>query len=343
MNEAGKRALMEISSNRDTRKYEQHLAKSIALLKDSVGSTNDRLHSRTGHLEQIVSKRMERGDTEKSELETSIEKSAAKLSEEVIALTRQSEAALREMIDYRAELEDERTVIEQVHGEVNAQKPREPRPQRKPRRREPGDDEDADDLEDKDAVPQGEEEEDTEMGQPDDNTPYTGASEFLETIRRAKTDEYGRLSMHQRYGLNNDYISFKRTLHDAQYPDGVVALPDASNWFGADGRPVVSAADGQGILGRNDTQGEDDLVIAREVLSFRCPLTLTTMKDPYTSRVCKHTFEKEAIMVFIRDNNGHCKCPVCPAVSYHFVTITPPKRFKVTYLTLSPSPGNTKN
>lgn len=322
MNDAGKRELLGISNNRDTRKYEQHLAKSIIYLRESVGVTNDRLHTRTGHVETLAAKRTERGGEEKSELETAAEESAAKLGEEVSALTSRSEAALREMIDYRAELEDEKAVLAQVHNQVQAQIPRQPRPERerKAPRRVLGSDGD-DDVADDDAEPQGEEE-DTDMEEPEDKTPYTGASELLNSIRQSKTSDYGKLSMHERYGLNNEYIAFKRTLHDAQYQDEA-PLPDASTWFGPDGRPVVGTLTGRSNPANQETQEEEeDLVIQREVLSFKCPLTLQTMTEPYTSRACGHTFEKEAIFVFIRDSHGDCKCPVCPSVSHHNHTVT---------------------
>lgn len=318
MNESGKRALVEISNNRDTRKYEQHLAKSSGFLRESVGAINDRLHFRRTHVEQLAAKRTERGK-EKSEFEAAAEDYAEKLGKEVSALTSQSESALREVIDYRAELEDEKAVLEQVHDQVHAQEPRHPRPERKRkvRRPDPPGDDDDDDEADDDGVDTKGEGEDVEMEEPEDEIPYIGASEMLESIRRAKASEYEYLSMHERYGLNNDYISFKRTLHDAQYQDGA-PLPDASTWFGPDGRPVVGILRDRNNGDQKESQEEDeDLVIEREVLSFKCPLTQQTMKEPYSSKVCKHSFEKEAILTFIRENHGQCRCPECPAVSHH--------------------------
>ena len=317
MNDTAKRALLEISNNRDTRKYEQHLTKSISLLRDSVGVTNDRLRFRTDHVEQFQARRTERGEDQKSAVEIATVECAEKLGNEVPALTSRAEAALREVIDYRAELEDERAVLDEVHNQVRAQLPRQPRPEKRRKMQHvgpgsDGDDDDADDDAEAQAV-----EEDAEMEDPEDKIPFTGASELLESIRQSKASEYGNLSMYERYGLNNDYISFKRTLHDALYQDDV-PLPDASTWFGPDGRPAVDTINRRNKSAKEEPgEGEEDLVIEREVLSFRCPLTLQTMTEPYTSRVCKHTFEKAAILVFIRDNRGKCKCPVCPSVSHH--------------------------
>jgi len=38
------------------------------------------------------------------------------------------------------------------------------------------------------------------------------------------------------------------------------------------------------------------------VSSLKCPLTLQTFKEPYSNHVCKHTFEKSAILQFHREN-----------------------------------------
>ena len=46
---------------------------------------------------------------------------------------------------------------------------------------------------------------------------------------------------------------------------------------------------------------EDDIAIARERISTRCPLTLREFDEPVTSRNCPHSFEKSAILGLIDD------------------------------------------
>ncbi|KAL1854461.1 hypothetical protein VTK73DRAFT_8735 [Phialemonium thermophilum] len=312
MNDAGKRTLQNLWDGREIRKYERHLGKSIVLLRSSVGAANDRLYLRKSHLAQMVAKRQERGDDEKKDLELAMEESTKKLAQEVAAITEQSEEALRQIIDYRIELDDERSVMSQMLQQIQAQEPRQPRSQRSVRQAV---NETHSDTEDGSGAGQDRADgDDTEMADAEENaTPYEGASQILDSVRRAKAEEYNKLSMYERYALNNDYIAFKRTLHDAQYQDEV-PLPDATTWFTPDGRPTGNIP-GQDDQGADAGKGkeEDDLVIEREVLSLKCPLTLRTMSEPYTSRACKHTFEKDAILQFIRQNGGTSKCPVCPA------------------------------
>lgn len=77
----------------------------------------------------------------------------------------------------------------------------------------------------------------------------------------------------------------------------------------------------------------EDLAVASERISIKCPLTLLTMKDPVTSQKCPHSFEKEAILgmiaasdVYVGGNGGGrrgggqkaMKCPVCEVVSSPF-------------------------
>ena len=71
------------------------------------------------------------------------------------------------------------------------------------------------------------------------------------------------------------------------------------------GRPT------KGIAAADD---DDDLVVEREIRDLKCPLSLRMMKDPYSNHKCQHTFEKSAIMDFLRTNGGVAKCPVCTEV-----------------------------
>lgn len=47
---------------------------------------------------------------------------------------------------------------------------------------------------------------------------------------------------------------------------------------------------------------DDDIEIAGEVQSLKCPLTLQIFKEPYSNKVCQHTFEKYAIVEYYNKN-----------------------------------------
>ncbi|KAK0707565.1 zinc-finger of the MIZ type in Nse subunit-domain-containing protein [Lasiosphaeris hirsuta] len=310
LNEAGKRALAELASSHETRLYKQHLGKSTTLLSEAVGAINDELANRRRRLRTLKNRARERNLENESEGRAAgiqdLEDAVADLETQVNALTDASEAAIRKVIDYKAEIEDEAAVMAAVQAKVSAQKPRRdklvvPKREKRGARRE---------LEesDEDAGLDGEgTAEDVEM--PDvseedegDEEPLIGAPQILDEARQAKATEYAALTPYQRYGLNNDYVCFKKMWHDAQNQEEEVPLSHATTWFDEQGRPTKSAA---------PEAEDDDLVIERVIVDLKCPLSLQIMKEPYSSKKCKHTFEKSAIVDYLQSSGGQAQCPVC--------------------------------
>ncbi len=311
MDDRTKQRLASLHGSRETdssrRQLEKHLAKSTTYLFESVGTVNDILYARKRSLAHMAEKRRARGEGDKDEGELSLEEYVAELDATITELTDSSEEALRWVLDCRAELEDHQEVLGRVMQGLNAQQPRPERPARQPARKKEkapacSDDEDGDA-----GSGDAEEPEEDEVDPADEDLPpLTGVKELLEAARRAKTDEYEALSAHQRYAVNNDYISFKRNWHDALHPDDQVPLPDPSSWFDEQGRPTKGAA--------VDANEDDDLVVEREIIDLKCPLSLQIMREPYSNHQCKHTFERAAIVEFIQNNRGLAKCPVCSKV-----------------------------
>lgn len=126
-----------------------------------------------------------------------------------------------------------------------------------------------------------------------------------------------------RYASNNDYIGFKKIVHDSRHPeDDARPMPHASTWF--PGSPSNNTADGRTA----DNVDDDDLQVASERISLNCPLTLLPMREPVSSRKCPHSFERAAILELLSasrvkapGNRGNgpsekaMKCPVCEVVS----------------------------
>ncbi|SPQ23190.1 ea4b001e-6d9f-432d-9a22-0313b30fdd3f [Thermothielavioides terrestris] len=308
-----KQKLASLYSNREIdssrRQYEKHLNKSTAFLFESVGSINDILFARKRSLSHMAEKRRARGD-EKNEAEVSLEEYVAQLDAAITELTDSCEEATRWLIDSRAELEDQQAVLEKVMEGLNAQQARpEPKPQeprtRASRRRVVGSDDDDDDDGGASGDAAGEEGDDVVDGAEAaaDVPPLVGVKELLNAARKAKRDEYEALSAYQRYAVHNDYIAFKKNWHDALHSEDQVPLPDPSTWFDDQGRPTKGVPP--------DAHEDDDLVVEREIIDLKCPLSLQMFKEPYSNHQCKHTFEKAAIMEFIRSSGGVAKCPVC--------------------------------
>lgn len=132
------------------------------------------------------------------------------------------------------------------------------------------------------------------------------------------------------YASHNDYVGFKKIVHDAHYPEQEAPpMPHASTWFPSESpdpsNPNTCAAAARDAIQDDD----DDLAVASERVSINCPLTLRPMKDPVTSQKCPHSFEKEAILDMIsrsdviiggsgrrgvHDGQKAMKCPVCEVV-----------------------------
>ncbi|KAK0617203.1 zinc-finger of the MIZ type in Nse subunit-domain-containing protein [Immersiella caudata] len=303
LSELAKRNLASLSDNHDSRGYQHHLAKSTDYLRDAVGSINEHLVTQRAQLARLQERSASRG--KKSNVEAHLEQSIPELEAAVAELTNRSEAALRRVLDYRAELEDENKVLDGVLQQASAQQPRverrlKPKPDRRSRRGGEGsqagigisDDENDDD-----------EPEDEEMPGAQEETPIHGLPELLKTQREAVASEYNALTVHQRYGQNNEYIAFKQVWHSALRPEDDVPLADASTWFDEQGRPTWHTAP--------QADEDDELVVERVVVDLKCQLSLVLMTEPYSNKKCKHTFQKSAILDFLKQNRGRAKCPVC--------------------------------
>ena len=104
------------------------------------------------------------------------------------------------------------------------------------------------------------------------------------------------LTVHSRYASNNDYIGFRKIIHDALHPgDDAPPMPKASTWF-PDSQVTLGAADGNASQPAPVANDDDEVAIASEKKSLKCPITLLTMTDPLSSTKCPHSFERSAIL-----------------------------------------------
>ncbi|KAI0968128.1 zinc-finger of the MIZ type in Nse subunit-domain-containing protein [Xylaria arbuscula] len=281
-----RRELVELSNNADTRKYEEQLKQSITLLTNNVRDINDRYVKKKHELDKLRKKHRSQSedggeDPEAKNRGHAQEEAVMRLREAVPALTAECDGAVREVIDLRVELEDGRQAIQDTVRKVEAESAN------------------------ANAAGEGQEEDDENVAKEEDgedvvmrNRPgIKGPLRILKHERKKATADYATKSLEQRYAVDNDYIGFKRLWWDAVHAVDGKPLPDASRWFA-----------------RNDADEEDDeeedLVIAEEHISIYCPLSMVVMEQPYTSTVCKHTFNRPAIVQFLRGQLNHrAQCP----------------------------------
>ena len=145
----------------------------------------------------------------------------------------------------------------------------------------------------------------------EDPEPVPSTLQLYRDYKDKKKETFASVPPYERYALENDYAAFKKLWHDAKAGDDGPPLPDASRWFRPDGVPVMA-------LGEDDGDEDDDIVVQREHISLKCPLTFTEFVEPYSNNKCKHTFEKEAILDYLRGGQEK-QCPQtggCQAVSF---------------------------
>ncbi|RCI16959.1 hypothetical protein L249_2697 [Ophiocordyceps polyrhachis-furcata BCC 54312] len=302
--EAG-RKLSDLANNRGHSLYEAQVKECLRHLNLSVRDLNERLYDQRDRLTSLQSRRTQKG-TDISEEEDRLRQHLDTFQHEVDHLTRQSEAAVRDCIDRRAELEDEATILEQLASRSISTATSSSSTQ-------PAHEDDDDEDQDQD--------EDAERKKP----PKSAAPSILKAFRQARstklTEYENKLSAHQRYALQNDYIAFKKSWHDAVAGEGGPPLPDASKWFRPDGQPVMdrrprsdaarrrSGPDiDDDVHGEDEDDDDDEIAVAREVISINCPLTLRPMVEPYSNNKCKHTFERSAIVDYL-SSQRELQCP----------------------------------
>ncbi|KAI1396897.1 zinc-finger of the MIZ type in Nse subunit-domain-containing protein [Hypoxylon fuscum] len=270
LNPESRRALSQLSTGKDTRKYEEQLNKSIELLSGSVRDLNDKYAERRDDLQRI---RQKRGENEKNDRERTAEKALLLLKGDVPQLTDECDHAVRSVVDLKIELEDSSQALKDTERRAVAE---------------------ADDV---NAMQRrrNDQDEDMDINPPD----VIGPVRMLQEAREKAAARYASQTLYEKYGVNNDYIGFKRLWHDAVERDGK-PLPDASRWFTQNG----SRDD------PDDDDDDEDLIIAEEHLDIHCPLSMAVMQDPYTSRKCKHTFEKDSVVQFLSTKPGRrARCP----------------------------------
>ncbi|GAP86767.1 putative chromosomal organization and DNA repair protein [Rosellinia necatrix] len=278
------RALAELANDVETQKYEEQLKQSVTLLTNSVRDINDRYVKRKDELASLKRRNQSQSQGEEEDevtgtkkRERAAEEAVVRLRDTVPSLTAECESAVRDLIDLRVGLEDGRQAIRDTVKKAGAEA--------------------AADGEQEDDENAGE---DFRMGDRKRRRGVRGPLRILQDEQEKAAADYRTRSLAERYAVDNDYIGFKRLWWDAVHSIDGKPLPDASKWF-----------TGNDIAGEDDDEDEEeDLVIAEEHVSIFCPLSMVTMTEPYTSSVCKHTFNKPAIMQFLRSQPGQkAKCP----------------------------------
>ncbi|KAL2107624.1 hypothetical protein VUR80DRAFT_4979 [Thermomyces stellatus] len=285
-------AIRALNQNLGTSKLDTHIKDALTHLSASTSALNSTLQSSRYEVDNISEKK----EAEKVRLQKAVEE----LEETTKALTGDAEEAVRELVDLKGEIEDEKGAFGQamtVSSEAVQNRERE-RAEKLRERREraeiDGEAEDANGADDED--PLGDEEGEVQA-----------LSDLIKDLKEHRAANYREMTMYQRYALNNDYADFRRQWHNGLHGEDAV-LPDAKRWFSQEGHPIFNFGRSQGGGDEDNVDGDTDLIVERATVSTRCPLSLQEMSEPFANRRCKHVFEKAAIMEYI-GRQGRVTCP----------------------------------
>lgn len=344
-----RRDLENLRQNHDYSKYKKTLDLSVSYLNDSAGLTGDRLSTRKEIARRRAEKRKAAGkdDNEKSEQEVQDEGYLRTFEKQVNEWQVKAEKSLREIVDFKDELAMQESIMRGVSGQISETPVPVVRADRQRRRRGS-------------SVASGENAQEEEReDSPDEEVEVLSPLELLQKAKEEYHVKYNEQSMRTRYvtpNLNsvlflmdnsrydvNDYRGFKKVSHDAKYPNSEAPpLPNAKYWF-----PEDNPSGTQGPNGSNEAESSDDEVrIERETINLKDTFTLQYFKEPMTSSVCNHTFDKTTFMNYWADqgtvfragtqppNRGPppragvklAKCPMtgCDAVRFPSLLSNPP-------------------
>lgn len=311
LDEEGVGALRALVDNRQSITYSSFIKESFSLLGTSVSDMHERYRIQKDRLDHFRRRREEKGIEEKTADEERLEEHLERLAAQIDEYTREAEQGVRELIDDRVELEDEGRVMQLLFTTESTKRLSRPttRNTRSGRRR---------------AEEDSEEEEEDEAFQQE----VISLRDMLRTGRSDKKTQFTDMAAHQRYALDNDYAGFKKMWHDAAMGEDGPPLADPSRWFTEGGEPVIRGV----ALGEDealDEGSDDDIAVAREVISLHCPLTLRPLELPYSNRKCKHTFEKSALLDYLPPR-GTRQCPQTGCSEVRTIEMTPNVIFLLT-------------
>ncbi|KAL8922370.1 MAG: hypothetical protein Q9208_005223 [Pyrenodesmia sp. 3 TL-2023] len=329
LNLPAEHALRNLPTTHSLNDLKRRLQTAVNHLTEVTGDLNDQYERKKADHEKLKARRAARardpdrsqgGDTNDDEGDQVMEYAWRQVDQ----WTTKMDEATQKAIDVQARVDDGEKALRELNSNISQGRTAtqstlgasQHRPRRQRRRRNDDDDDD---------------EEENESGDDQENTQaedtHTDPSPFTAFKTKIADSEstYASLSSKDRYASHNDYIGFRKIVHDARHPNDDTPLPHPSTWFpssdpNSNGHTAAdrhqsrsaSAADPQA------SDSDADIQIAREKRSIRCPLTLLPMHEPLTSTLCPHSFEKSAILGMLdastvksTDGQKAMKCPEC--------------------------------
>ncbi|KAF9808580.1 hypothetical protein IEO21_07824 [Rhodonia placenta] len=142
--------------------------------------------------------------------------------------------------------------------------------------------------------------------------PITDVVDQYEQDVKRRANEYKEKTTRQKYATADEYFSFRQAVFEVQNPE--IAMPPVTDFLQRGGccsqllwllfaEALFYPEDG------DESDDDDDLVMGGVTQDYKCPLTLTILVDPLTSKLCGHSFSKTAIEEYLGSRYAQKECP----------------------------------
>jgi E3 SUMO-protein ligase NSE2 len=310
LNAQGQQALRELLQAQAARKRLQHrLDSAVKRLTYTAGQLNDRASD-----QRIEHEKTRRGLEEKGEEVDDEQDQTDNFQRKVNDLTEKMDQGIRNVIDSRTWLDGVSQALRHVSSRTDELIDANQRHLQRSRRRAEG-------------IADGQDGEDSQNGGEEAAGDQLSSSDAPSALLRDSlsriNDVWTSKTPTDRYANNNDYTGFYRTVFDAKNPgEDAPPVPHASLWFAEEeGRERQLKQNSQDQSGTSAGDEDSDLEVASERIRTKCPITFLTFKDPWKSKKCPHSFEKEAIMDMIDKSTNYL--PFTPAQLQELNAINP--------------------
>ncbi|KAI4281452.1 MAG: hypothetical protein L6R35_005648, partial [Caloplaca aegaea] len=238
LNPGAEHALRNLSTTHSLNDLKRRLQTAVTHLTEITGDLNDQYQIRkAGHEKQKARQAARAKELDSSQKSDTVDDEGDRRIEdawrEVDDWTGKLELGTRNVIDVRARVEDGETALRQLNTNINQQGRTQPtqstlgasQHRSRPRRARNANDDDSDNDNNPPSYENQEQEEEEEQ-----QNMHTGPSPLAtyKTTLTTSSTTYASLSLKDRYASHNDYIGFRKILHDARHPNDDTPLPHAS-------------------------------------------------------------------------------------------------------------------
>ena len=284
------KAILALQALQDKHKsnneFLQKLQSANKALVEVTDGLNQRAQAEKGKREKKLERLGKDGNDENPEQQEIYDNFQSKVDK----LTERMDMSVRQLVDDRIWLEELVNDLKHVTSKVGAQS-QPTRTQlstavqtqdRSPRRRRVEEDDEEDVQVDANGPPDYEE------------TPIA----LLRAAFSTQAAKWDAKTLTERYSHDNDYTGFYKTRWDAKYPaENAPPVPPPAIWFAKE--------EGNAAALSQDPDQDDELQAVAEKISIKCPLTLQPFTEAVTSEVCKHSYDRPAILEFLRTSPDH--------------------------------------